>query len=73
MAPLPKLLITLGVLLILAGLLWHFGGKYLSLGRLPGDLAIERKNFSLYFPLGTCLLLSAVVSLALYLSDQFRK
>ncbi|MBI2502883.1 MAG: DUF2905 domain-containing protein [Candidatus Latescibacteria bacterium] len=73
MAPLPKLLITLGIVLILAGLLWHFGGKHLSLGRLPGDIAIERKNFSFYLPLGTCILISAIISLALYLFDQFRK
>ncbi|MCC7263771.1 MAG: DUF2905 domain-containing protein [Candidatus Latescibacteria bacterium] len=73
MTPMPKLLIAAGALLILAGLLWHFGGKYLSLGRLPGDIAIERENFSFYFPLGTCLLISAVLSLALYLFDQFRK
>lgn len=73
MAPLPKLLIAAGIVLILAGLLWHFGGKYLSLGRLPGDIAIERENFRFYLPLGTCLLLSAIISLALYLFEQFRK
>lgn len=73
MAPLPKLLIAAGIVLILAGLLWHFGGKYLSLGRLPGDITIERENFRFYLPLGTCLLLSAIISLALYLFEQFRK
>jgi hypothetical protein len=73
MAPIPKLLIALGALLILAGLLWHFGGKYLSPGRLPGDIFVEREHFRFYFPLATCLLISAVVSLALYLFEQFRK
>jgi hypothetical protein len=73
MAPLPKLLIAAGILLILAGLLWHFGAKYLSLGRLPGDITVEREHFRFYFPLGTCLLISAIISLALYLFDQFRK
>jgi len=73
MAPIPKLLIAAGALLILAGLLWHLGGKYLSLGRLPGDISIERENFRFYFPLATCLLISAVVSLVLYLFGQFRK
>jgi hypothetical protein len=73
MAPIPKLLIALGALLILAGLAWHFGGKYLSLGRLPGDIAIEREHFRFYFPLATCILISAIVSLVLYLFGQFRK
>ncbi|MDO3379205.1 DUF2905 domain-containing protein [Geoalkalibacter halelectricus] len=65
--PLGKTLILLGFLLILAGALLTWGGKIPLLGRLPGDIRIERENFSLYFPLGTCILISALVSLALWL------
>ena len=57
-----KLLIVSGVILIIAGLLVSNGGLSF-LGRLPGDIRIERDNFSFYFPLGTCLLISALASL----------
>jgi hypothetical protein len=62
-----KLLILLGILLIVAGLFFTWGGKIPLLGRLPGDLRIERDNFSFYFPLGTCILISAVLSLLFWL------
>lgn len=62
-----KLLILLGILLILAGILYTWGGKVPFLGRLPGDIRIERDNFSFYFPLGTCILISAVLSLLFWL------
>jgi hypothetical protein len=59
-------LIILGVVLLLAGLLWPWLGK-LGLGRLPGDIAIERENFRLYFPITTSILISLAVSLILWL------
>ncbi|KIH77042.1 Protein of unknown function [Geoalkalibacter ferrihydriticus] len=61
-----KTLIALGVILILAGLLLTWGGKIPFIGRLPGDIRIAKENFSIYFPLGTCILISVLVSLALY-------
>ncbi len=61
-----RLLMVAGVLLLLAGLAWPWLGK-LGLGRLPGDLLIERDGFTLYIPLTTMLLVSAVVSLLLWL------
>jgi hypothetical protein len=61
-----RFLVTLGVVLILAGLLWPLLQR-LGLGRLPGDIVIERENFRLYIPLATSLLVSAVVSLVLWL------
>lgn len=61
-----RFLVTLGVVLVLAGLLWPLLQR-LGLGRLPGDVVIERGNFRLYLPLATSLLVSAVVSLALWL------
>ncbi|MDW8335595.1 MAG: DUF2905 domain-containing protein [Tepidimonas sp.] len=60
-----RFLIATGVLLVLAGLLWPWLQR-LPWGRLPGDLAIERDGFSFYFPLGTSLLLSALLTLVLW-------
>jgi hypothetical protein len=64
-----KLLIVVGLLLVAAGLLWPWLSR-LGLGRLPGDIAIQRQNFSLYFPVVTCLAISAVLTLLFWL---FRK
>ena len=57
-----RLLIVAGLFLIGAGLLFQFGA-----GRLPGDIYIRGKNTTFYFPLVTCLLLSAVLSFVLWL------
>ncbi|MCI3923095.1 DUF2905 domain-containing protein [Paenibacillus sp. TRM 82003] len=68
-----KLLITAGVVLVVLGVVWQFGGKYLQfLGRLPGDIRVERENMSFYFPIVTCILISVVGSLILYLIRLFR-
>jgi hypothetical protein len=56
-----KTLIVIGVVLIVAGLLWLLGSR-LGLGHLPGDIIIERENFRLYLPLGTCLVISVLLS-----------
>jgi len=61
-----RLLIALGVVLVVAGLAWPWLAK-LGLGRLPGDIHIERDGFSFYFPITTGLLVSAVISLVLWL------
>lgn len=61
-----RLLILLGVILIAVGLLWPWLGK-LGLGRLPGDIYIERDNFRFYFPLTSGLLISVLLSLLLWL------
>jgi hypothetical protein len=62
-----KLLIVLGLALAALGLLLTFFDKIPLLGKLPGDLHIERDHFSFYFPLGTCLLLSLLLSLLVWL------
>lgn len=62
---LPRLLILIGVALIVIGLVWPWLEK-LGLGRLPGDIAIRREGFSVYFPIVTCLVISAVATLALW-------
>jgi len=62
-------LIIFGLFLIAAGLLWPAITK-LGLGRLPGDIVIERENFRLYLPLMTSLLLSGVVNLIFWLLNR---
>lgn len=63
-----KVLVVFGVVLVGVGALltlgWRLPGR---LGRLPGDLIIRRENFTFYFPVVTCLLLSVVLSLLLWL------
>jgi len=58
-----KSLMGLGVILIIVGAVLYFGGKFTSLGRLPGDIHIERGNFSFYFPIVTCIVVSIVLSI----------
>ncbi len=61
-----RLLVTLGVAIALLGLAWPWLSK-LGLGRLPGDIVIERGQSRFYFPIVSCLLISAVASLVLWL------
>ena len=61
-----RILIALGLALVAAGLLWPVLEK-LGLGRLPGDIAMERDGFRLYLPIATSLLISAVLSLLFWL------
>ena len=59
-------LVILGVALVVLGLAWPWIEK-LGLGRLPGDIRIEREGFSFYFPLTTSIIVSAVVTLVIWL------
>ncbi|HEX6240158.1 MAG TPA: DUF2905 domain-containing protein [Polyangiales bacterium] len=65
----PRLLITLGCTIALVGLCWWLAER-LGMGRLPGDIVVKRKNFTVYVPLVSSLVLSLVVTLLLNL---FRK
>jgi hypothetical protein len=62
-------LITIGLVILVIGLLWPWLSK-LGLGRLPGDIRIEREGFHFYFPVTTGLIISIVLSVILWL---FRK
>lgn len=62
-----KIFIGLGILMIIVGGLFMLGGKIPFLGRLPGDIAIQKKNFSFYFPITTCIILSIIFSLVMWL------
>jgi hypothetical protein len=73
MSDVGKILIVIGLALaVLGGLLWLGGRMNLPLGRLPGDIRIEREHFKFYFPLATCVLLSAVMTLILWLLGKGR-
>jgi len=65
-----KLLILFGGILALIGALFLFVGKLPWLGRLPGDILIERKNVSFYFPLTTSLLISLILSFLLWVFSR---
>jgi len=60
-----KMMIFFGVLLVLFGGLMLAGGKFLGLGRLPGDIFIQRGNFSFYFPVVTSIVLSILLTIIL--------
>ena len=64
-----RALIVFGMVLIAAGVLWPFISR-LGLGRLPGDIAVERPGFSFYFPLMTSLIISVVLSIILRLVNR---
>lgn len=61
-----RLLLIIGILFILGAVLWPVIQK-VGLGRLPGDIVIERDNFRLYIPIATMLLLSILLSLVLWI------
>ena len=74
-ADIGKLLVVLGVALIVVGLLFIIGSKFswLGLGHLPGDIRYKGKNTTFYFPLATCVLISVIVSLILWLISHLTR
>jgi len=62
-----KLLILAGVILVLMGMVFLWGNKIPFLGKLPGDIYIHRGNFTFYFPLSTCIVISLILTLILTL------
>jgi hypothetical protein len=60
-----RFLVTIGIVLVVLGLIVMAGSRFpfWGLGRLPGDIAVRGKNFQFYFPVVTCLVLSAAVTL----------
>lgn len=65
-SPMAQLLITIGVILVLAGLLWPLLQK-IGLGRLPGDIVAQRENFRFYFPLASSIVISLILTLVFWL------
>jgi hypothetical protein len=64
-----KVLILVGIVLVVVGVLWLLG-EQVGLGRLPGDIVVRRERYTFYFPLATCLLLSILLSLFLWLIQR---
>ena len=67
-----RLLIALGVALVIAGVV-VLGLERVGLGRLPGDFAYRGRNVQAWFPLGTCIVLSIILSAVLYLISRMRR
>jgi len=61
-----KSLILLGIILIVIGFFFMAGGKISWLGRLPGDIIINKKNFTFYFPITTSIIISIIISSLLF-------
>ena len=64
-----RILIVIGVGLVVLGLIVSYSGflSWLRLGRLPGDILVKRGSFQFYFPIVTCILISLILTLILYL------
>ena len=65
-----KILIIVGAMIVIVGVVLAFGAKIPWLGRLPGDFSFKGKNFIFYFPLGTSILISIVLTLVLWLINK---
>ncbi len=66
MQGLGRLLIFVGIVFVVIGFLYVVFPKIPYIGKLPGDIYVKKDNFSFYFPLASCLILSIIVSLILY-------
>ena len=66
MNDLGKTVIIIGVALVIVGIIITMAGKIPGVGKLPGDIFIKKENFSFYFPLTTCILLSIILSAIMY-------
>jgi hypothetical protein len=67
------MLLVLGLVIAGVGLIWILAPSVPWLGRLPGDIRIEGENYRFYFPLTTCLLLSVLLSLAVWVARFLRR
>jgi uncharacterized protein HemY len=68
-----KILIFFGAILIFLGLIFSFAGKIPYFGKLPGDIYIKKENFTFYFPITTCILISLIFSVIFYIISQLFK
>jgi hypothetical protein len=66
MGDLGKNIIVIGIVLVIVGIFLTVAGKIPGVGKLPGDIFIKKENFSFYFPLTTCILLSVILSAVMY-------
>ncbi len=68
----PKMMIIIGLVCIIIGVLWYFIGRFIPLGKLPGDIVVKRENMTFYFPLMTSIIVSIVLSLLFMLFGRLR-
>ncbi len=68
-----KTLIIIGVICVLVGILLFFFNKIPFVGKLPGDIFIQKKNFTFYFPVMTSIILSILLTIIFYLINKFRQ
>jgi hypothetical protein len=74
MAEMGRMLVVLGVaLMVIGGVVMLLGRTGLPLGRLPGDIVYRGKNTAFYFPLASCVLISVVLSIVLFLIGRMRR
>ena len=62
-----RILMFAGIILLVFGMLWYFGGKLMPFGHLPGDISIDYSNVQVFLPLTSSILLSIVLSIILWL------
>lgn len=65
-----KIIIFIGLLLVVIGLVCMVGSKLPFIGKLPGDIVFERKNYSFYFPVTTCIIISIILSFVFWLFNK---
>ena len=68
-----KLLIVLGSIMVVVGVVLFFFNKIPYLGKLPGDILIQKKNVTFYFPIVTSIVLSILLSLVFYFINRFKR
>lgn len=67
-----RLLIFIGIILVIAGTIITYSNRIPFLGKLPGDITIEKENFKVYVPITTSILLSILLSFIFYIINRFR-
>jgi len=65
-----RILILIGLTCLVAGCLFYLFGKIPGLGKMPGDIMVKRENFTFYFPIVSCLLISLVLSLIMFFLNK---
>ena len=65
-----RTLIIIGLLLVVAGVVISVAGRFIPLGRMPGDIVVRRPNFTFYFPVVTSILLSLLLTLVMWLFQR---
>jgi len=65
-----RIIIFIGLLVVVIGFVFVLGSKLPFIGKLPGDIAIEKENYSFYFPVTTCIIISIILSFILWFLNK---